>query len=130
MTIHQIKTQLDNATDFAHLKVGSSLTAMNIKQILANPFPPLEHILAPWLTTQSLSMIYAWRGIGKTHIALGIGYAVAAGCSFLVWNAPKPRGVLYIDGEMPGIAMQERLARIAAANPHEFDPELFRIVKY
>ena len=36
---------------------------------------PRERILAPWLLTQSLNMLYAWRGIGKTHVALGIGYA-------------------------------------------------------
>jgi RecA-family ATPase len=57
-------------------------------------------------------MIYSWRGVGKTHVALGIAYAVAAGSSFLGWKATKPRGVLYLDGEIPANALQERLSKI------------------
>lgn len=54
-------------------------------------------------------MIYAPRGVGKTFIALGIANAVVNGTSFLKWQANKPRGVLYLDGEMPAPQMQERL---------------------
>jgi len=32
--------------------------------------PPREPILAPWLVRQSLVMIYAWRGVGRTYFAL------------------------------------------------------------
>lgn len=46
-------------------------------------------------------------------MAIGIAYAVAVGGRFLKWEAPKPRKVLYIDGEMPGVAMQERVKRIS-----------------
>lgn len=49
-------------------------------------------------------MIYAPRGVGKTHVALGIAYAVTSGGQFLGWQASKPRGVLYLDGEMPANA--------------------------
>ena len=56
-------------------------------------------------------MIHAPRGIGKTHVAIGIACAVAAGTSFLRWNAPQPRRVLLIDGEMSGGMLQERVAR-------------------
>jgi putative DNA primase/helicase len=62
-------------------------------------------------------MLYAARGTGKTHIALGIGFAVATGTKFLKWSAPKPRRVLLIDGEMPAAALQERLASIIAGSP-------------
>ena len=75
-------------------------------------FPEREHILSPWLTTQGLAMIYAERGIGKTHISLGIAYAVASGGEFLKWKAPKARGVLFIDGEMQGNVLQERFKAI------------------
>jgi putative DNA primase/helicase len=62
-------------------------------------------------------MLYAARGTGKTHVALGIAFAVATGTAFLKWRAPKPRRVLLIDGEMPAAALQERLAGIVAGNP-------------
>jgi hypothetical protein len=75
-------------------------------------FPTRELILSAWLTEASLNMIYSWRGVGKTHVALGIAYAVATGGKFLKWEASKPQGVLYIDGEMPGNILQARLAQI------------------
>ncbi|MGV7006275.1 AAA family ATPase [Desulfovibrio sp. QI0442] len=47
--------------------------------------------------------------------------SVAGGLSLFNWHAPKARRVLYVDGEMPAISMQERLAALAtgmAAPPH------------
>jgi putative DNA primase/helicase len=64
-------------------------------------------------------MAYAPRGIGKTHFSLGLTYAVTSGGSFLGWQATKPRGVLFLDGEMPAVALQERIARIAASSEKE-----------
>jgi putative DNA primase/helicase len=64
-------------------------------------------------------MVYAARGIGKTHFALGVAYAVVCGGYFLGWQAPESAGVLYVDGEMPGAVMQERLSAIAASSELE-----------
>lgn len=75
--------------------------------------PAREHVLAPWLPVQGLAMLYAPRGIGKTLFGLNVAYAVASGGSFLRWSAPKSRRVLIVDGEMPAVVLQERLARIA-----------------
>ena len=60
-------------------------------------------------------MVHAWRGVGKTYFALGAAYAVASGGAFLKWRAERPRKVLYVDGEMPGAAIKERLAAIIAS---------------
>ncbi|WP_439402672.1 AAA family ATPase [Bradyrhizobium sp. DASA03068] len=70
----------------------------------------------------------ASRGTGKTHVALGIAYAVATGTEFLRWNAPKPRRVLLIDGEMPASALQERLASIVAGTTVEPEDDMLRIL--
>jgi putative DNA primase/helicase len=84
---------------------------------------PREMLLAPIIPEKGLVMLYASRGTGKTLIALGVGYAVAAGTKFLKWSAPKPRRVLLIDGEMPAADLQKRLASMvpsvteAVANP-------------
>jgi putative DNA primase/helicase len=64
-------------------------------------------------------MIYATRGLGKTWVALMVAYAVSSGSIFLKWEAKKPAGVLYIDGEMPLIVMKERLAQIVASYENE-----------
>jgi putative DNA primase/helicase len=52
-------------------------------------------------------------------VALGVAYAVASGGSFMKWQAPGPRKVIIIDGEMPAVTLQERLARIAGDNAAE-----------
>ena len=86
-------------------------------------------ILDPIIPEKGLAMLYASRGTGKTHVALGIAFAVATGSKFLRWNAPKPRRVLLIDGEMPAAALQERLACIVASAPNSpFDPDNIRIL--
>jgi len=102
--------------------------AVDAAALLRTPFPPREMLLSPWLQSQSLSMIYAWRGVGKTHIALGIAYSLASGGKFLDWAAPSPVPVLYIDGEMPGAALCERVAEIVAAKDEEPLPEYLRFV--
>lgn len=94
----------------------SRLKSIELSDFLQLKLPPQENILAPWLSTQSIALIYAYRGVGKTHVALEIAHAVASAGQFLGWQAPKPRGVLYLDGEMPANMMQERLASIVASS--------------
>lgn len=105
------------------------LGAVTIEDFLRREIPAREMILDPVLPTQGLAMVYAARGIGKTHVGLGIGYAAATGSSFLRWSAPKPRRVLYVDGEMPAVVMQERLAALVSS--WEAEPpaaDYFRLV--
>jgi hypothetical protein len=42
-----------------------------------------EMVLAPIIPEKGLVMCYGFRGTGKTHIAIGIAYAVATGGKFL-----------------------------------------------
>lgn len=107
---------------------GRQLKVLSLQELLQISFPERENLLFPIILTQSLSMIHAWRGLGKTHIGLGIAYAVANGGTFLKWHSPRPRGVLYLDGEMPGRGLQERLAAINAASDLEPLPDYFRII--
>ena len=73
-------------------------------------------------------MIHGWRGVGKTHVSLGVGYAVACGSQFLHWKADKPRCVLLVDGEMPAPALQERLAAIVVSSGVKQEPGFFSII--
>lgn len=95
------------------------LKVVGIHDFIGMNLPPRDTMLSPWLMTQSLSMIYGWRGTGKTHVSLGVSYAVAGGGSFFHWKADKPRRVLLIDGEMPGPALQERLTTIITSGGAE-----------
>ncbi|MDR2012098.1 MAG: AAA family ATPase [Rhodanobacter sp.] len=90
--------------------------------------PEREILLSPWLQSQSLVMIHAWRGVGKTHVALGLSYALASGGEFLGWRAPSASPVLYVDGEMPVSALKDRVARIVAASDTEAAPGALRFL--
>lgn len=85
------------------------LRAQDVHALARMQFKQREVFLAPWLHSQDLCMVFAPRGVGKTHFNLGVSYALATGGSFAKWTAPKARKVLYLDGELPGIVMQSRL---------------------
>ena len=105
------------------------LRAVDIGEFLAMDIPPREMMLAPILPTQGLVLLYSKRGVGKTHVALGMAYAVATGGRFLRWQADKPRRVLLLDGEMPAATMQERLASIVAGSEIEPpSPDYLKII--
>ena len=100
-----------------------AVVAVDVADFLQRQFPPRQKLLAPWLPSQGIAMVYAYRGIGKTHFALAVAYAVASAGMFLGYTAPAPVGVLYLDGEMPGPVMQERLSAIIASDPRD-NPEM------
>ena len=105
-----------------------TLRVLRLDELLRHPFPKREPLLGDWLLTSGLAMVHSWRGTGKTHFSLGVGYAVASGGTFLRWTAPKPRRVFYIDGEMPGSALAERLATIVAHAEGEEPAENFAVL--
>lgn len=112
------------------LEAPTRIVVLDIDSLLQRHFPPMEPLMTPWLCKQHLSMVYAWRGVGKTHFALGVAYAVAGGGQFLKWKADKARKVVYIDGEMAGAAIKARIAAIVESSPEEFEPPAgyFRII--
>ena len=104
------------------------LKALNGAELLTANFPPRSLMLAPWLPDKGLAMIFAPRGVGKTWIALSIAHAIASGSEFLRWRAPGSRRVLYIDGEMPAVTLQERYTTVVAASMIDAPAENFRLV--
>ena len=108
--------------------MGSRAKCVSLADLLMMDLPVREPLLTPWLTEQSLSMLYAWRGIGKSWLALSIGYAVASGGSVLGWNAPRKRRVIYIDGELPARVLQSRMAMIVGSFDDEPEPGGFQIL--
>ena len=102
--------------------------AVNAGQFLKMVLPERKLLLSPWLPSQGLAMVYAPRGIGKTFFALNVAYAVASGGRFLNWSATESSRVLYIDGEMPASAMQQRLSDVVVQHDAEADPDYFRLV--
>ena len=56
------------------------------------------------------------------------GVSRCGGKSFLRWSAPRQRNVLYIDGEMPLVSLQERLREISAGFGRDIPNDGFRIL--
>jgi 5S rRNA maturation endonuclease (ribonuclease M5) len=114
-TIEGLKKLVEEAPDYKppHQTTKHLLRTVSTEELFALEIPEREMLLAPFLPTQGLVLLVAKRGVGKTHIALGIAYAVATGGTFLQWAAPTKKRVLYIDGEMPAVLMQERLRMIS-----------------
>lgn len=100
------------------------LSPISAADFLALDLKPRELILSPWLPEKGLAMIHAARGVGKTLLALNIAVAIASGGDFLGWRAPRPRRVLLVDGEMPDIALQQRLRAIVAGAEGDYDERL------
>jgi hypothetical protein len=85
-------------------------------------------LLAPILPERSLSMLYSPRGMGKSWLGLSIGLAVASGGSVLRWNAPRPRRVLFVDGEMVLSDLQIRLNSILGGLGTKIPNDGFRVL--
>jgi len=91
---------------------GPGLRVLSLADFMNWPIPPREHLLYPVMPEQGLILLYAPRGLGKTYVALGMGLAVASGSKLFTWDGRSPHRILYIDGEMPARAMQERLGKL------------------
>lgn len=76
---------------------------------------PRQQLCGPWLLERGRSMVFAPTGVGKSLFALGVAAAVAGGGSFGHWQAPAPRKVLIIDGEMDPADLKGRLQLIVDA---------------
>ncbi len=105
-----------------------SFQSIGFNDFLALDVPPREMLLSPILPERSLAMLYAPRGIGKTLLSLSVGLAVASGEPLLRWSAPRQRTVLYVDGEMPLVSLQERLRFISLGLGVEIPNSRFRVL--
>lgn len=104
------------------------LRVVNIRELLSLNIPPRGHVLFPVIPEQGLVMLFADRGTGKTFVGFHVAYAVASGGHVFRWHADKPRRVLYLDGEMPLAAVQQRFADLVAVADTEPDDDFLRIM--
>lgn len=124
MSVEQI-IDIVNSTP---IEATPTLVTVDLAGFLAMELPARDLLLSPWLPKAGLCMIHAFRGIGKTHLSLGVAYAVAKGAKFLGWTASTARNVLFVDGEMPAATLQERLARIITMSGDSALPGNLRII--
>ena len=85
-----------------------------MKDMIYKTLDAREFLLKPIILERSSTLIYAKTNVGKTWLALCMGFIVSVGGRMLKrWNAPKSRKVLYIDSEMDEKSLQDRVRIIA-----------------
>ena len=82
--------------------------------LLKMDIPEIEWLLYPLIPQKGISLVSAARGVGKSYFAMAAAIATASGFNFLGFKADKPRRVLYIDGEMNGKTLQDRMNQLIA----------------
>lgn len=90
------------------------MPSFTLREWLHRELPPVEHIVRPWLVVGGIAMIYGPRGVSKTNVTMGLALAIAEGEPFLGHEVPRPRHVLYVDGEMQQTLVQSRLRKFEA----------------
>ncbi len=83
--------------------------SVSVLDFLKTPLPPRRWLVEPLIQERDITMLHAWRGVGKTHFVGHLAWAVASGAPFLRYEVPRPAGVLLVDGEMPREELQKRL---------------------
>jgi AAA domain/Recombination endonuclease VII/Homeodomain-like domain len=101
---------------------------LDLAELLALDIPERGMVLDPVIPEKGLALLYAMRGTGKTHVALGIAHAVATGGGFLNWRAPRARRVLVVDGEMPAADLGARLRTIVAGTGVAAAPGMLQVL--
>lgn len=85
-----------------------SVATLDFEAINKLPIPPRLMAIESWACEASIGFIYGPRGLGKTMFAMHLAGCFAKGVNFGPWRINEPWPVLYIDGEMPLDATQER----------------------
>lgn len=115
MDIHEL---VENARPDGHDLSAYLLSAKTLSKL---KIKPREMIIAPFLPTSSMMLVFATRGLGKTWFGITAAMAIALGRKFLGFEVPKARRVLFIDGEMPLSDLQERFKAIGADKVDNID---------
>ena len=94
------------AEDRRETNLPAFLTA---EEWLKRDFSEAEPLLGELVVAGVRMFIVGRTGLGKTLLGFALAVAMASGSPFLHWKAGRPCRVLYIDGEMPGPLIRQRL---------------------
>lgn len=76
--------------------------------------PERKWLIEPLIYEGQLGIIFGPAGECKTWCALGLGICASQGEDYCgPYKAIEPVGVVYVDGEMPAVELQDRIKRLA-----------------
>lgn len=91
------------------------LITLTHSALIQKEIPPRKFVLKPWLPEAAISMVFAPPGVGKSYLCLAASGVIASGGKMFKsspWEAPEPKKVLYIDGEMHEADLQTRVKKL------------------
>lgn len=104
------------------------MVSLNANQLLdfdgAEPSP----IWGPTVCSHNLVMVVGPTGIGKTFVLMKLAHTIAASGKFLAWHVPKPKRVLYVDGELGLVGIKRRFRAVQAEAPFSPQGDYFRVL--
>lgn len=115
------------------LQSTRKLVVHELDEFLATEFPDAEPLVqlqgseVSVFSTASINQIFAWRGTGKTFLALTLGVSMAQAIPFLRWNPARKSKVLYVEGECRNSQTQGRLRALVRGRT---DPRYFRLITF
>jgi hypothetical protein len=112
----------DSVSTFPDLDKVVKNSIMDIDDFIKMELPERECIVRPWLRPGTIALISAWRGIGKTWLAILITLMVTRKMEVGVWETETPAGCLHIDGEMISDELQERFNGLSKNCPKRKAP--------
>ncbi len=111
-------------------RASPRLKSLTFDELIAMPLPAREMILDPVLPMQGSLLVHGATGSGKTWAVSTMIAAIVTGTRvFERWEAPKPRRVLLVDGEMPATLLRDRLAAVIRDRPQAMpEPDFLRVI--
>ena len=74
---------------------------MTLSELARSEIPPREFLIGEWCPKESIGMVFAKRGVGKSWFCMCLALAITEGHDqFLGWPLKEHGHVLYVDGEM------------------------------
>jgi putative DNA primase/helicase len=93
-----------------------SAAVVTSRELAGLALTPRKKLLGDWFCEGDLGFIFAFRGVGKTWLALAIAQALSTAGKLGDWKAQEPVKVLYVDGEMPPDLMRDRTQGLERGN--------------
>jgi len=105
------------------------ISALNIKEVMEEEVKE-EKRLNSILYEGTFNIIFGSGGVGKSRVAYEMAYSLCSGEKFLYFEPYGKYKTLYVDGEMTGAEIKDRIKDlILRHNESEFDPNNFKMIK-
>lgn len=104
-----------------------SVKTVDLADLSTLDFPKKKYILKPWLREATINIIFASTAVGKSQLAMIIGYCASTGNKIFNWEAPERRyKVLYYDAEMDSETEEKRMSTLMNTLPKDYNRNYLR----